>query len=132
MDEVVEVEEVVEVVVEEVVEEVEEPEEPEIFTIVEQSAEFPGGMGELLKYLGKNINYPPIAQENGIEGRVVLRFIVDETGGISDVQILRDIGGGCGEEAVRVVKKMPKWSPGKQRGRAVKQYYTLPVKFTLN
>ena len=133
MDEEVEIVEVVEVEVEEIIEEEpEEPEEPEIFTIVEQNAEFPGGMGALMEYLAKNINYPPIAQENGIEGRVVLRFVVDEVGGISDVQVLRDIGGGCGQEAIRVVKKMPKWKPGKQRGRAVKQYYTLPVKFTLN
>jgi protein TonB len=116
----------------EIVEEPEpEPEEPEIFTVVEQQPEFPGGQGELLAYLGKNINYPPIAQENGIEGTVVVRFVVNETGGISDIQIVRDIGGGCGAEAVRVVKSMPKWKPGRQRGKAVKVYFTLPVRFKL-
>jgi len=131
MDEEVIVEEVVEIEVEEVFEEPEEPEEPEIFTVVEQQPEFPGGQGELLKYLGKNISYPPIAQENGIEGTVVVRFVVNETGGISDINILRDIGGGCGAEAVRVVKSMPKWKAGKQRGKAVKVYFTLPVRFKL-
>jgi protein TonB len=131
LEEEVIVEEVVEVEVEEVVEIEEEPEEPEIFTVVEQQPEFPGGQGELLAYLGKNISYPPIAQENGIEGTVVVRFVVNETGGISDIQIIRDIGGGCGKEAVRVVKSMPKWKPGRQRGKAVKVYFTLPVRFKL-
>ena len=83
----------VEVEVEVVDEPEPEPEEPEIFTVVEQQPEFPGGQTELLKYLGKNINYPPIAQENGIEGTAVVRFVVNETGGISDIQIIRDIGG---------------------------------------
>ena len=131
MDEEVIVEEIV-VEVEEVIEEPEpEPEEPEIFTVVEQQPEFPGGQAELLKYLGKNINYPPIAQENGIEGTAVLRFVVNETGAITDVQVIRDIGGGCGAEAVRVVKSMPKWKPGRQRGKPVKVYFTLPVRFKL-
>ena len=98
---------------------------------MEQQPEFPGGQAELLKYLGKNINYPPIAQENGIEGTAVVRFVVNETGGISDIQIIRDIGGGCGKESVRVVKNMPNWKPGRQRGQAVKVYFTLPVRFKL-
>lgn len=131
LDEKVEVKEVVKVVVKPVVKEPEPEPEPEIFTVVEQQPEFPGGQGELLKYLGKNITYPAIAQENGIEGTVVVRFVVNETGGISDIQVVRDIGGGCGAEAVRVVKSMPKWKPGRQRGKAVKVYFTLPVRFKL-
>ena len=89
-------------------------------------------MQALFKYLGKNIEYPPIAQENGITGRVVLRFVVNETGNITDIQVVKDIGGGCGAEAVRVVKSMPTWTPGRQRGKPVKVYYTLPVRFNLD
>jgi protein TonB len=111
----------------------EEPEvaEPEIFTVVEQQPAYPGGEAELMAYFASSINYPAVAQENGIQGTVVVRFVVDEKGGISDIQILRDIGGGCGAEAVRVVKAMPKWTPGRQRGKAVKVYFTLPVRFKL-
>ena len=104
---------------------------PQIFTYVEQMPEFPGGQTELMKFLNKNLRYPPAARENGIEGRVVVQFVVDETGNISDLQVLRDIGGGCAEEAVRVVKQMPNWKPGKQNGNPVKVYYKLPVTFKL-
>ena len=93
---------------------------------------FPGGDAALYKYLGKNIKYPPIARENNITGMVVLKFVINEDGSISDIQVLRDIGGGCAEEAIRVVKKMPNWKPGKQRGKAVKVHFNLPVRFTLN
>ncbi|MBX7140594.1 MAG: TonB family protein [Chitinophagales bacterium] len=104
---------------------------PQIFTYVEQMPDFPGGQTELMKYLQKNLRYPPAARENGIEGRVVLQFVVDEQGTISDIQVLRDIGGGCAEEAVRVVKNMPPWKPGKQNGNPVKVYFKLPVTFKL-
>jgi protein TonB len=104
---------------------------PAIFTYVEQMPEFPGGQTELMKYLSKNLRYPPAARENGIEGRVVLQFVVDESGTISDIQVLRDIGGGCAEEAVRVVKSMPPWKAGRQNGNAVKVYFKLPVTFKL-
>jgi len=104
---------------------------PQIFTYVEQMPDFPGGQTELMKFLQKNLRYPPAARENGIEGRVVLQFVVDESGNISDIQVLRDIGGGCAEEATRVVKMMPPWKPGKQNGNPVKVYFKLPVTFKL-
>lgn len=109
----------------------EEVAEPEIFTIVEQQPEFPGGEVALLKYLQKNIKYPPIAKENGIEGTVYISFIVFEDGSIQQVKVARDIGGGCGKEAMRVVKKMPRWKAGKQRGKPVRVRFNIPVKFKL-
>ncbi|HFA49435.1 MAG TPA: energy transducer TonB [Bacteroidetes bacterium] len=86
----------------------------------------------MLSYLYKNIRYPAIARENGVEGMVVIRFVVEKEGNISGLKIVRDIGAGCGEEALRVVKNMPDWIPGKQRGRPVRVQYNLPVKFKLN
>jgi len=113
------------------VEDEEEVDEAEIFTVVESMPTFPGGMGALMKYLAQNIKYPPLAKESGIQGRVFINFVVEPNGSISNVKVLRGIGGGCDEEAVRVVKSMPKWSPGKQRGKPVRVSYNLPVKFTL-
>jgi periplasmic protein TonB len=110
---------------------VEQPPPPKIFKYVEQMPTFPGGQQALMDYLAKNIRYPAAARENGIQGSVVLQFVVDETGNISSIQVLRDIGGGCADEAVRVVKAMPQWTPGKQNGAAVKVYFTLPVAFRL-
>ncbi|MCS6991710.1 MAG: TonB family protein [Chitinophagales bacterium] len=110
---------------------VEEEVKPQIFTYVEQMPEFPGGQAELMKYLQKNIRYPPAARENGIEGRVVLQFVVDENGNISDIVPLREIGGGTTEEAIRVVKSMPPWKPGRQNGQPVKVYFKLPITFKL-
>jgi protein TonB len=112
-------------------EEEEEVVEAEIFTVVESMPEFPGGMGELMKYLAENIKYPPLAKESGIQGRVFINFVVEPDGSISNVKVLRGIGGGCDEEAVRVVAKMPKWKAGMQRGKPVRVSYNLPVKFTL-
>jgi periplasmic protein TonB len=109
----------------------ETPDEKEIFRIVEEMPEFIGGMNKMYEYLGNNMTYPQIAKEAGIEGEVNLTFVVEKNGRITDVRILRDIGGGCGEEAIRVVKAMPNWSPGKQRGKAVRVQFNLPVKFTL-
>lgn len=108
------------------------PPKEETFEFAEQMPEFPGGSAELMKYLSKNIRYPDIARENGYEGTVALSFIVDASGNISDVTIIRDQPGGLGAEAVRVVKSMPPWKPGKQNGKAVKVRYKLPVKFKLN
>lgn len=105
--------------------------EAEIFTVVESMPEFPGGMGKLMGYLGNNIKYPPLAKESGIQGRVFINFVVEPDGKISQVKVLRGIGGGCDEEAVRVVQAMPKWKPGLQRGKPVRVSYNLPVKFTL-
>ena len=115
----------------EFIEEVEEVEEEQIFTIVEQMPTFPGGEAELFKYLGKSIKYPQMAQDAGIQGVVFVTFLVDKDGGVKNVKVLRGIGGGCDEEAIRVVQKMPKWTPGKQRGKSVKVQYNLPIKFTL-
>lgn len=109
----------------------EEVAEEEIFTIVEEMPSFPGGEAKLFEYLGKNIKYPQIAKEAGISGIVYVTFVVDSNGNITDVQVLRGIGGGCDEEAMRVVKNMPKWTPGKQRGKPVKVRYNLPIRFSL-
>lgn len=116
----------------EFIEEVEEEvAEEEIFTIVEEMPSFPGGEAKLFEYLGKNIKYPQIAKEAGISGIVYVTFVVDSNGNITEVQVLRGIGGGCDEEATRVVKNMPKWQPGKQRGKPVKVRYNLPIRFSL-
>jgi len=109
----------------------EEVEEEQIFTIVEEMPSFPGGEAELFKYLGKNIKYPEMANSAGISGVVYVTFVVDKDGKIKDVKVLRGIGGGCDEEAVRVVKNMPAWKAGKQRGKAVTVQYNLPIRFTL-
>ncbi len=113
--------------------EVEEEEvvEAEVFTIVEEMPSYPGGDMKMYEYLGKNIKYPQIARESGIQGRVFVNFVVEPDGSVSNVKVLRGIGGGCDEEAIRVVKSMPKWKPGKQRGKAVRVSYTLPVVFKL-
>ena len=112
-------------------EEEEEVEEQPIFTVVESMPEFPGGKSALMKYLAQNIKYPPYAKEAGIQGRVFINFVVEKDGSITNVKVLRGIGGGCDEEAVRVVKAMPKWKPGMQRGKPVRVSFNLPVKFTL-
>jgi len=109
----------------------EEVVEEEIFTIVENMPEFPGGTKKLFQYLGKNIKYPAMAKDAGIKGKVYVTFVVDKDGSIADVKVLRGIGGGCDEEALRVVKSMPKWSPGKQRGKPVRVQYNLPINFIL-
>ncbi len=113
--------------------EVEEEEvvEQEIFQIVEEMPSFPGGEAELLKYVATHIKYPQIARETGIQGRVFVGFVVEPDGSVSNVKILRGIGGGCDEEAVRVIKSLPKWKPGKQRGKAVRVSYQIPVLFKL-
>ena len=112
-------------------EEEEEVEEQQIFQVVENMPEFPGGRAALMKYLATNIKYPPYAKEAGIQGRVFINFVVEKDGSITAVKVLRGIGGGCDEEAIRVVKNMPKWSPGMQRGKPVRVSFNLPVKFTL-
>lgn len=109
----------------------EEEEEQPIFKVVEQQASFPGGPTKLYEYLAKNIKYPQQARETGTQGKVYLTFVVERDGSITDIKILRDIGSGCGEEAIRVVKSMPKWQPAKQRGKVVRQQFNLPVNFSL-
>jgi protein TonB len=98
---------------------------------VEQPPQFPGGEKELMKWLSENIKYPIIAIEKGIEGRVILRFIVGANGTVSGVEVQRSLDPSCDREAVRVVKNMPKWMPGKQNGQTVNVYYTLPVLFKI-
>lgn len=111
---------------------VEEEEEEVIFVVVEQQPEFPGGTQELMKYLAQNIKYPVIAQENGIQGRVICQFVVNKDGSICDIDVVRSSGeASLDKEAVRVIKSMPKWKPGKQRGKAVRVKFTLPVNFRL-
>jgi protein TonB len=105
--------------------------EEQIFTIAEEMPSFPGGEAELFKYLGKNIMYPEIANSAGISGVVYMTFVVNKDGTLRDVKVLRGIGGGCDEEAMRVVKNMPAWKPGKQRGKSVTVQYNLPIRFTL-
>ncbi len=123
-----------EVVEEYVAPEIEEEEvvEQEIFQIVEEMPTFPGGEQKLMEYVVKNVKYPQIAKETGIKGRVFVSFVVEPDGSVSNVKVLRGIGGGCDEEAMRVVKSMPKWKPGKQRGKAVRVSYMLPVNFQLH
>lgn len=122
-----------EVIDEYVAPEVEDEEvvEQEIFQIVEEMPAYPGGDQKMMEYIAKNIKYPQIARESGIQGRVFVGFVVEPDGSVSNVKIMRGIGGGCDEEAMRVVKSMPKWKPGKQRGKPVRVSYTLPVNFKL-
>lgn len=110
----------------------EEQSEQHIFEIVEEMPEFPGGMGECLAFLGKNTKYPIVAQENGIQGRVVCSFVVNQDGSIVDIEVIRSIDPALDKEAMRVVGTMPKWKPGKQRGKAVRVKFNVPVLFRLN
>lgn len=105
--------------------------EIEIFYIVEEQPEFPGGDVARMTYFANNIRYPAGAREMGIQGIVYVGFVVEPDGSVSHVEVLRGIGGGCDEEAIRVVKNMPLWKPGKQRNIPVRVRFTLPVKFTL-
>jgi len=108
----------------------EESDQPLI--IVEQMPQFPGGDSELYKFIRNNMRYPAAANEMGISGSVILNFVIDKEGKITKIKVVRGIGGGCDEEAVRVLTKMPAWSVGKQGGRAVAVSYTLPIKFLLH
>ncbi len=111
-----------------------EPEKPkveEIFVAVEQNAEFPGGMPALMKWLSNNIRYPEAAQQNDVQGRVIVRFVVEKDGSVSGAQIVKGVDKDLDKEALRVVSKMPKWQAGKNNGVAVRSYFTLPVNFKL-
>lgn len=109
----------------------EDPEEQQIFQVVEEMPEFPGGMAECLKFLAKNIKYPTIAQENGVQGRVIVQFVVNKDGSIVDPVVMRSVDPYLDKEALRVIQMMPKWKPGKQRGKEVRVKYTVPVTFKL-
>ncbi len=117
--------------VKEEVKAVEVEKEEQIFQVVEQQPEFPGGTGALLGYLGKNIKYPAPASRANVSGKVFMTFVVNTDGSIQNVEVLKGLGFGCDEEAMRVVRTMPKWKPGKQSGRAVRVKYNLPISFVL-
>ncbi len=118
--------EAVQVVAEEPKEEVEE-----IFTVVEETAAPKGGMPAFYKYIGEKMKYPAQARRMGVEGKVFVQFVIGKDGSITDVKVIKGIGAGCDEEAARVMQSAPPWNPGKQRGKAVKQRYTLPIQFKL-
>jgi protein TonB len=107
-------------------------EENKVFDVVEQMPSFPGGQGALMNYLNSNIKYPVIAEENGIQGRVVVQFVVGKDGSISNVHVVKSVDPSLDKEAVRVVENMPRWIPGKQNGQSVTVRYTLPVTFRLS
>lgn len=106
-------------------------EEEKPFDIVEQMPTFPGGDGKLMEWLSKNIKYPAVAEENGVQGRVIVRFVVGKDGSISNASVVRSVDPSLDKEALRVVKAMPRWIPGKQNGAAVPVWFTLPVTFQL-
>ena len=108
-----------------------EAEQNKVFDVVEQQPQYPGGMGALNQWLGSNIKYPVMAAENGIEGRVVVQFVVERDGSVSGVHVVRGVDPSLDKEATRVVSAMPKWIPGKQNGSAVRVKYTVPVTFRL-
>lgn len=109
----------------------EEEVEEEFYYFVEEEASFPGGDIALKEYIKRNLKYPELARENNITGKVIISFAVEKDGSITNAEILREIGGGCGEEALRVVNSMPKWNPGKQAGRPVRSKFSMPVQFVL-
>ncbi len=111
---------------------VSDPDADKVFTYVEEMPGFPnGGEAAMYAYITKNIRYPQMAVDANIVGKVFVNFVVDQNGNIADVKVLRGIGGGCDEEAIRVIKSMPKWTPGKQNGRTVKVSFNVPISFTL-
>ncbi len=110
----------------------EEEDVDQIFNIVEQQAEFKGGMQKFYDYVSKKMKYPSQARRMNVEGKVYVQFVVERDGSITDVQAIRGIGAGCDEEAIKVIRESPKWNPGKQRGRAVRVRRIIPITFRLN
>ncbi|NLK92073.1 MAG: energy transducer TonB [Bacteroidales bacterium] len=110
---------------------VEDPEENRIHVVVERMPEFPGGEAAMSQFINRTIRYPVIAQENGIQGRVVVQFVVNTDGKIVDVEVVRGVEESLDKEAVRVVKAMPPWNPGRQGGKNVRVKYTLPIRFRI-
>ena len=120
-----------EVVVEKKEEKPKEEKKEEVFRSVEQMPQFPGGEAALMKYLQSHINYPPMAAENNVQGKVIVQFVVDKTGKVGEVKVVRSVDKDLDREAVRVCKSLPKFTPGRQNGQAVSVWYTLPVTFKL-
>jgi len=114
------------------IEEEEEEEEAEVFYVVENMPEFPGGTNEMRKFIATNIIYPEIAKENGITGKVYVQFVVNGKGKIEQVKVVRGVDPSLDKEAIRVIKSLPTWKPGKQRGKPVKVSFTVPINFQLN
>ena len=114
-----------------VVDEKPKEEETKVFDVVEQMPSFPGGDAELMKFLHDHMKYPAVAEENGIQGRVICTFVVERDGSITDVKVIKSVDPSLDKEAIRVLKSMPKWIPGKQNGSAVRVKYTVPVTFRL-
>jgi protein TonB len=108
---------------------VEEPDH--VYQVIEQMPQYPGGESELMSYIAKNLKYPVIAQENGIQGKVILRFVVSKSGQVDKIEVVRSLDPACDKEAVRVVRTLQRWIPGKQNGVNVSVYYTLPIAFKL-
>ncbi|QZE13316.1 energy transducer TonB [Halosquirtibacter laminarini] len=115
----------------EVVEEEKAVDEEKVFQFVEDPPMFPGGNAALQKYLGKHVKYPVIAQENGIQGKVFVSFVVEKDGSVTDVRIIRGVDKSLDKEAIRVVKTLPRWKPGMQRGKAVRVSFSVPINFQL-
>ena len=109
-----------------------EPEPDEIFLVVEDQPEFPGGTAALMEYLRKNIKYPAICRENNIQGKVIVTFVVNKDGSIVDIEVIKSVNPSLDKEAIRVISQMPKWKPGAQRGKPVRVKYSVPVNFRLN
>ena len=116
---------------EEIIVEEKKPEKEEVFRAVEQMPQFPGGDAELMKFLRDNIVYPAMAQENNVQGKVIVQFVVTKTGDIGEVKVVKSVDRDLDNETVRLVKKLPKFIPGRMNGQAVNVWYTLPVQFKL-
>ena len=115
----------------EVIVEEKKPEPEKVFTAVEQMPQFPGGEAALMKYLSQNINYPQVAMENGIQGRVIVQFVVTKNGTVGEVKVIRSVDRDLDKEAIRLCKSLPKFIPGKMNGQEVNVWYTLPITFKL-
>lgn len=103
----------------------------QVFTVVDKEASYPGGVDAMNTFLAQNIMYPTLAKQKSTQGKVILSFIIEKDGSISNIKVIKDIGEGCGEEGVRIVKLMPKWKPALQKGDPVRQQFVLPISFRL-
>lgn len=102
-----------------------------VYTVVDKEAEYPGGIEAMNRFLAQNIIYPTLAKQKNIQGKVLISFIIEKNGSISNIKVIKDIGEGCGEEGMRIVKLMPKWKPAQQKSEPVRQQFVLPISFQL-